>query len=219
VPALVSQEDPRFDDWLPEVAIAPDGRAYVAWYAWREPNVGGCGIVSDVMLSASDDGGLTWSTLGRATSLASDWTLASSSLIPNQGDYIALAATGDAVHVAWADARSRDPDVFTVRIDATPRPTAPSLAAASVAIGVRGTRPNPSRGDVTFDCVLAPREPARLTVLDLAGRELRRMEVVAGEDGRASVRVPWGPDLPPGVYLARVEQQGRRGSARFAIVR
>ena len=45
------------------------------------------------------------------------------------------------------------------------------------------------------------------------------MQVTPDASGIARARVASGPDLPPGIYLARIEQLGRSATRRFTIVR
>ena len=113
-PTVRATDDPGyFDDWLPEVAVAGDGKAFCAYYDWRDPAQ--CGGLSNVYMVRSDDGGLSWGSGLPITTAESDWTFGSSSLIPNQGDYIALFGADTTAIVGWADNRYGDPDVFVAK--------------------------------------------------------------------------------------------------------
>ena len=110
-PLRVNTDSGFFDNWLPEVAVSAEGRAYIAWYDWRDA-AAQCGGRSHVYMARSDDGGGSWVQLGALSDVASDWTNSASNLAPNQGDYISLVANDFGVFPAWADARNGDPDIY-----------------------------------------------------------------------------------------------------------
>lgn len=109
---------------------------------------------------------------------------------------------------SWAiDAVSVEVSTQTTGVESPVVPGALTLAAL----------PNPSRaGLLRFRVTLPGAGPARLDLLDLAGRRISSRRI----EGGASVRlVELGPNpgLAPGVYLARVEQDGRERIARVVI--
>src|SRR5262249_6729211 len=120
------------------------GRAFVAWYDWRDAPAGRCGGVSNVYIARSEDGGGSWTELKETTqsvtNTSSDWTNSSSFLAPNQGDYLNLFATDTGVHAAWAAVRTGDRDVSASYITPHAPPFAPSLVSA-IAIPDRVTLP------------------------------------------------------------------------------
>jgi hypothetical protein len=105
-PVLASDSPVGFDDWLPEIAVAANGTAYVAWYDWR---TAACGHLSQPRLTSSVSGA-SFGVSEALSSTTTDWTTVSSNLAPNQGDYIAIGASGLFLDVAWADGRTGDPD-------------------------------------------------------------------------------------------------------------
>ena len=136
VPLRINQDAGYFDDWLPEVSVSGQGRAFVAWYDWRDAPAGRCGGLSNVYLARSDDGGGSWTELKNTatnqsvTNVTSDWTNSSSFLAPNEGDYINLYANENGVYVTWADARNGDPDVFVSYVPLLVTPVQVSLVSA-----------------------------------------------------------------------------------------
>jgi hypothetical protein len=129
-PLRINVDAGYYDNWLPEVAISGQGRAFIAWYDWRDSPAGRCGGLSHVYLARSDDGGSNWIQLGQVTSAQSDWTNSSSFLAPNQGDYIGLYANENGVYAAWADARNADPDVYMSYLPLLVTPVQASLLSA-----------------------------------------------------------------------------------------
>ncbi|MFN8586641.1 MAG: hypothetical protein U0704_02480 [Candidatus Eisenbacteria bacterium] len=111
-PVRVSDSAIGYDDWLPEVAVLPDGHTYAAWYDFRDsPGTTG-GAVSHTYLSRSDDGGSTWGSLGPVSSVATAWTNVNTNIQPNQGDYLALFGYDRGVVACWSDGRDGDPNAY-----------------------------------------------------------------------------------------------------------
>jgi hypothetical protein len=129
-PARASDSPTGYDDWLPELAVAGDGKPYVAWYDWRAGDPAECGAASTLYLSRSDDGGDSWHSLGAVGESPTVWSSVYSNLIPNMGDYVSLWADGRGVFPCWADGRNGDPDVFLAM---EPLPTLASLITPSSA--------------------------------------------------------------------------------------
>jgi hypothetical protein len=70
--------------------------------------------------------------------------------------------------------------------------------------------PNPSREGATFVFVLPRAGSVDLGLYDVAGRRVRTLARGGFGTGRHAVRI--GGDLPPGVYLGRIEGEGIGGS-------
>jgi len=109
----------------------------------------------------------------------------------------------------WTDAEIAP--CAPVGVDDVPRPgTSPRIAL----IG-----PNPSSDTAPrFLLSLPPGGDARLQVFDLLGRRCSDQTLTGSGSGQ---ELALHPDvrLSPGVYLARLSQQGRSASARFVVLR
>jgi hypothetical protein len=111
----VNDDLPLYDNWLPEVAVPCDGKAYMMWYDWRDTPAS-CFGGSNIYMSRSTDGGATWAANQVATTaVTANWTQVVSNIAPNQGDYNGMYG-GDCVAMAWGDGRLGDADVFTARL-------------------------------------------------------------------------------------------------------
>ena len=74
---------------------------------------------------------------------------------------------------------------------------------------------NPVAGALRVACSLPSAEPATLTLFDVTGRVCARQRIAA-----AGIRsVTLAERVPPGLYVVQLTQQGRRLSARIAVVR
>jgi hypothetical protein len=213
-PRLVNDDEARFDDWLPEVAVSARGGVYAAWYDWRDSPPEACGTWSRVRLARSDDGGDSWAPLGALADVATAWSDVISNIAPNQGDYIALFADDRAVRAAWADGRDGDPDVYSAAhaLDLDP-PLVPGGAPPRVA----SVHPNPARRTIRLELALGRAAPVRAELLDPTGRRRREFALGAGA-GLQRFELDLGPGLRAGVYFLRLTQLGETAVARIAVV-
>ena len=302
-PVMVNDDAGYFDNWLPEVAVDPNGVVYVEWYDWRDAPASTCGGVSHTYLARSANGGAAFTSFGPVSDQQTAWTSVASNIAPNQGDYLALFANQVAVYPTWADGRSGDPDVYTVPltlaylltptelslVSADADPTHVSLtwyeagdqsaatvyrrigggswvALASLApdgsgylryidsaiepgglyryrLGVvrggtesffgevevqvpqvarfalEGASPNPAPKDLIVAFSLDSGSPAKLWLLDIAGRRVSERDVGSLGPGRHVLNLGATAPLPPGIYLLRLEQSGRSRLARVSVVR
>ena len=87
----------------------------------------------------------------------------------------------------------------------------------SLALGV--PQPNPASGRVALTVTLPDGAPARLSLVDVAGRVVATRDV--GSLGAGVHRVPFGEGraLAPGLYVARLEHAGRVLTARLTVLR
>jgi hypothetical protein len=122
--ARASDSPSGYDDWLPEVAVAGDnanplvgsGKPYCLWYDWRDALPSVCGGASHVYLARSDNGGSSWTSVGKITDTQTSWTSVASNIAPNQGDYLSLFTNASNLYAAWADGRNGDADVFASNV-------------------------------------------------------------------------------------------------------
>lgn len=107
---------PQNDQWMPAVAVGPDGTAHVTWIDYRDDPAG---QFAHIRYSWSPDGGRTWSPNARLTDVPFDGTggyhQSGSGTI---GDYMGLAASSTSVTAFWADTREGRNDVFAAIIPA-----------------------------------------------------------------------------------------------------
>ena len=89
----------------------------------------------------------------------------------------------------------------------------------SAAFALEGARPNPVTRGFTVAFSLADAGPARLDVMDLAGRRVFGREVGALGPGEHRVDLAGGRTPPPGVYLVRLTREGEALTARACVVR
>jgi len=213
-PVRVNDDLPRFDDWMPEVAVDNAGRPFAAWYDWRDRTPFSCGGFSTVYLARSDDGGDSWTSLGPVSDQQTDWTSVYSRIAPNQGDYISMFAHDIGVGIAWADGRNGDPDVFFARRgpeqDPPPPPFHPVVQLERIA-------PNPAAGAIQVDLALAGAGHASLEIIDLLGRRRAHLDLSGWGAGRHSVRLNADRSLAPGVYLARITEGSHAEARKFVV--
>ena len=89
--------------------------------------------------------------------------------------------------------------------------------ATGFALG--GVRPNPVTDDLAVTFSLPDASPARLELLDLAGRRLETVDVGGLGGGNHIVKLGEGQALPAGIYLVRLTRAGRSLTARAVVIR
>lgn len=132
-----------------------------------------------------------------------------------------LGATGDSDGGVFAGWNGTDAFGYTNYLFAThaawpgtPYLDVPPRAPAALALAAG---PNPARGTLTAHFSLPDARPARLELLDLAGRRVALREAAGA--GQHAVQLGEAAALPPGVYLLRLSHGGVTSTARVALVR
>lgn len=100
----------------------------------------------------------------------------------------------------------------SVPVSAAPGRPRPGLALAAA-------RPNPSRDGFTVAVTLPDDAPARIELLDVAGRRVLTRDLGGLGPGRRVVALPEARMLPSGLYLVRLRHGGRTLTTRAAVVR
>lgn len=88
---------------------------------------------------------------------------------------------------------------------------------SNLALAIEGVRPQPAPGDAWLAFTLPAREPARLEVLDVAGRRVAARDLPGLGPGRHLVRLDPAA-LEGGVYFVRLWQGGRSVTTRVVRV-
>jgi cysteine-rich repeat protein len=111
-PVRVNDDPAGNDQVMPWLSVNDLGTVEVVWYDYR--NWKGMYTV-DVYGARSSDGGATFSSNFRVTTVPSSW-FAPLTITPNFGDYIGSASEGTGFYPTWGDARNNDIDVFSSHI-------------------------------------------------------------------------------------------------------
>jgi len=91
---------------------------------------------------------------------------------------------------------------------------------ARLEFALEGVRPNPSRGErLSVAFTLPSAAPARLELLEVAGRRVTEREVRALGPGRHVVELAAGRTLAPGLYFVRLLQGARVRVERVATLK
>jgi len=84
---------------------------------------------------------------------------------------------------------------------------------------VQVVRSNPAASALELGYSLASWAPARLELVDVAGRLVLRRDLGAPGPGPHVERLPVPPDLRPGLYWLWLHQGGRSARTRVVVVR
>jgi hypothetical protein len=79
--------------------------------------------------------------------------------------------------------------------------------------------PNPAPGELTVSFSLPDAAPARIELLDLAGRRVASRRVDALGPGRHRIRLSESARLPAGTYVVRLTQGGRSLATKVSLIR
>jgi len=91
------------------------------------------------------------------------------------------------------------------------------VAPHATAFSLSAPRPNPARGAVALDVTLPDDSPARVELLDVAGR-VTRTQLVQGA-GMHAVSFADLATLAPGLYFARAVTRGATSTTRVVVSR
>jgi hypothetical protein len=133
--------------------------------------------------------------------------------------------------VAPADHKPHTYDFYSVARDLVgniePTPLAPEATTQSrTGVGeeprrapaIEGVRPNPTAGPLAVWFTLSSRMPARLDLIDLAGRRVLRREVGSLGRGRHVLSLAPSRRLESGLYFVRLAQGGFVSAERVAVI-
>jgi hypothetical protein len=219
-PVRVNDDPPGngSDQFHPWTCVSPDGVVNVVFYDRRnDPS----NLLMDVYLTQSLDGGITFEPNRRVTTVSSDPT-AGSTRAGLIGEYIGLAASSAGrVHPVWTDTREGHQDVYTAIVDTTL--AGAEDAAVTTALQLLAPSPNPSSDDVDLRCVSPHARPVTITIADLTGRVVRRLQTEAGDGGLRSVT--WDgmnaarEPVASGVYFVRATDGAAAATGRLVRLR
>ncbi len=164
------------------------------------------------LVQASDDDGASWSTIESTTVTDRSWRLMEFRL----SDYITMTSTVRVRFIASDDAAGSivEAGVDDVEILLIGVTDAPEETGRPAIFGLQQNRPNPFTADgTTIGFSLGSPGAVRLAVFDVQGRMVRRLLNAVLPAGSQSVlwdgRDDRGNHLPSGIYLCRLEAQGR----------
>ena len=125
---VVNDDAPRYDNAFPEVAVDAAGQVFVDWYDHRGDLLG---IGTDIYYARSSTASVSFLPSVKVNDGPPvNWSLVSSNLAPNMGDYSALVADGCNVYANFADGRGGSPDSWVATINDCATPTLISLIQA-----------------------------------------------------------------------------------------
>ena len=169
--------------------------------------------VESVALLHSLDGGATWSLIahGQPSTGSYDWT------VPN--------VQTDQAKVAVVLVESADETSYSV--DGVMGVSGAFAIAAPVGVGdrgpaqfaLRGVTPNPARHELRVSFSLKDTKAASLALFDVSGRQLAACRVDGMGPGWHTVALGGQSNLPAGLYVIKLTQEGRSLTARAAVIR
>jgi hypothetical protein len=190
------------DQFHPWLTVAPDGSIIVVFLDRRnDPG----NLLMDLYMTTSTDGGDTWSTNERITTVSSDPTAGSTFMdriedpvntkepfiLANRagliGEYIGVTASSiDDIHPIWTDTRMGDQDVF-VGVADTAGPGIEEFRLVALQRVELSISPNPVRGQILISIEFPEGTQipldAYLTLHDVTGRQLEKRKINLSSEG------------------------------------
>jgi hypothetical protein len=90
---------------------------------------------------------------------------------------------------------------------------------AEFRLALERTYPNPADRELNVAFSLPASGPARLELLDVAGRRVLSREVGRSQRGRGELRLPLAGGLPAGIYVVRLTQSGHAATTKACLIR
>jgi hypothetical protein len=150
----------------------------------------------------------------RAEHESGPWSIPPVERRDEEGMTVALDRSAGAGRSYWYQLLAR----FDDGTQMTFGPVRADVPAAIAVSGLTRLAPNPATTTARVDYVVAQREPVRLSVLDVAGREIEVLAKATMEPGHYSVL--WSGRrvrLPAGIYFVRFESPGRSQQKRLVL--
>jgi hypothetical protein len=89
----------------------------------------------------------------------------------------------------------------------------------TVALRVMGVAPNPAPARLRITFLLSSNAPARLTLHDIAGRQVSSQNISFPVPGRQTLELDPPSSLSAGIYFVRIEQRGQIAARKVVILR
>lgn len=126
--------------------------------------------------------------------------------------------------LAWQDARNSDPDIYAQRLSGSGSiPTAVGEARSLARVTLSPNVPNPFSNQTAFDLGLPQDADAEVSVYDVTGRLVRRMDLARSAAGSRRLafdaRGNDGRPLPSGVYFYRLHAGAETVTKKMVIAR
>lgn len=167
----------------------------------------------NVTFQVSLDGGATFNTVATNVPNTGSYTWNVSNNISSSQAQVRILTvyevddTGEVPEVEEADS-----ELFVI--------SATTGVGSSVAeFALRGTTPSPAVSNLRVNFSLRNSKPATLSLFDLSGRQIESRGVEALGPGWHTVTLGERSNLPAGMYLIRLSQDGRSLTSRATLVR
>ncbi len=205
------------DQFHPWLVVSEDGVVNVVFYDRRnDPG----NLLMDVYVAQSFDGGASFESNVRVTTVSSDPTAGSvrAGLI---GEYIGLAAaSSERLHPVWTDTREGNQDTYTAIVDTTFVDVAELPPITSLRLSP--PYPNPFRDGVEIAFHAPHAHLITCRIVDVAGREVTRLSTTPSDDGTGTLS--WdgaddrGSPVSSGVYFLKATSAGTSETLKLILL-
>ena len=128
-------------------------------------------------------------------------------------DAVALRADSPLLHAPGC------PPIGAIGVGCPALAGSPAGVGNSARFGIDGVKPNPTTHGFVISFMLPTGQPARLELLDLAGRRVFDRELSAPTPGAQTLSIGGEAQLVPGFYVVRLSQGARQATAKTTVIR
>ncbi|HWB63692.1 MAG TPA: T9SS type A sorting domain-containing protein [Chitinophagales bacterium] len=205
------------DQYYPSLTVSPQGRLIIMWWDRRDDAQN---KNSNIYLTYSDDGGQTFATDMKVTSVPTDFSqVGAQNGGFGIGEYNAVLATSQYAIPVWADGRDNNGqlNLYAAFINLGADTVATGLqdiTAINSPLKIYSLYPNPAKEEVTLNYETSQAGKIEITLYDAQGKEVKALKPgnIAIGKGNMPVNVN---QLAAGNYLMKINFNGAINVRRF----
>lgn len=183
------------DQFHPWLVVDQEGRIVVVFLDRR---LDSNNYLYDCFLTYSTDGGGTWTTNERVSTVSSDPNAGKAGLL---GEYIGVSSFYGNINPIWTDTRNGNQDCFTAYWEVKVEES----SVEEVATG-------PLITTISSSFSLALDQPSNVRIVDITGRLIKEFKRIK--------RLSWdGGSLPSGIYMVQIRSQDRLATRKVVLIR
>ena len=204
------------DQYYPSITVSSTGRLIIMWWDRRNDSLNN---KSDIYLTYSDDGGQTFATDIKVTSVSTEF-----SAVGSQnggfgiGEYNAVVSTGTYAIPVWADGRSNNGQLNLyaafIKLGADSVTGIENITPVNGALKIYAVYPNPAQEQINLSYQTSQAGEMAITVYDVQGKMVKNLASVQVNTGKGALQLNTD-GLAAGTYLLRIMFNGSMNVRRF----
>ena len=204
------------DQYYPSLTVSSTGRLIISWWDRRDDSLNN---KSDIYLTYSDDGGQTFASDIKVTTLPTQFSqIGSQNGGFGIGEYNAVLSTSTYAIPVWADGRTNDGMINLyaafIKLGADSVTGLQNISSINGALQIDGLYPNPAKEQLNLLYQASRSGAIDLSVYDVQGRLIKTLPSSNINTGKGVLQLNT-IGLASGTYLLRVMFNGSMNVRRF----